>query len=113
MKTLTDFKKRIQIGAKVACTYHQETKKDANGKQLVGEDGRAIRYALDRGVREVSQVQTNAFTLKTTKTDGSIVDSWCHYPKASQCTFEDGKITINETNREGVIYPLLTYSFPN
>ena len=62
MKNLSDFKKRLSPGVKLA-TEH------AKLGQL--------------GVREVSRVQTNAFTLLTDK-NGEMVESWCYFPKTSE-----------------------------
>ena len=62
MKTLSDFKKRLSTGVKLD-TEH------AKLGQL--------------GIREVARVQTNAFTLLTEK-NGEMVESWCHFPKASE-----------------------------
>lgn len=61
MKTLSDFKKRLSPGVKLA-TEH------AKFGQL--------------GVREIERVQSNAFTLLTDK-NGEMVESWCYFPKAS------------------------------
>jgi hypothetical protein len=61
MKTLSDFKKRLSPGVKLA-TEHAK----------LGE----------LGIREIERVQSNAFTLLTDK-NGEMVESWCYFPKAS------------------------------
>lgn len=61
MKTLADFKRRIQVGVELE-TIH-------------------AKYG-SMGVRPVSIVQSNSFAMKTKKTDGTTSDSWCDYPKA-------------------------------
>jgi hypothetical protein len=108
--SVADFKRQIQLGAKLHCTYHQAfAGRDENGEALYKDE--------DKGIREVSIVQTNSFALKTTKTDGKVVDSWCGYPKASQCKFsDDGKIIIMEPDGRGrnddpkPWIPILTYT---
>ncbi len=82
MKTLADFKKAVTIGSQWVVTRHQ-------GK-FTGErdaQGRAIYSAVVMPPREVSIVQTNSFALKTTNTDGKVVDSWLQFPKAKDVKF--------------------------
>jgi len=80
-------------------------------------NGEAVYGDEDKGIREVSIKQTNSFALKTQKSDGKIVDSWCQYPKASQCKIlDENTIQILEEDyrvREGVkpLIPILTYKF--
>lgn len=103
MQTLSDFKRAIKIGTKLHCVYHRKY----NGRNPDG----TINYTTeDKGIREVSIVQTNAFTLKTIKSDGKVVDSWLSFPKATECkiTFPD-TIVIFETDRNNKTYPVLTY----
>lgn len=110
MKSLADFKRRLQVGVKLACVYHQE---------FAGRDEKGMTQYKDieRPVREVSIVQSNSFALKTQKTDGSWQDQWCDMPKASQVDFPDqDTIVIKEPDfriREGEqpLIPILTYKF--
>jgi len=108
MKTLADFKKRIQKGVKLACIFHQASAgRDENGQiKLIDED---------RGTREVNIVQTNSFTLLTPQKPELIklVDSWLSYPKASEIKIID-KDTIliycqDFRGHEPKLIPLCTY----
>lgn len=86
MKTLADFKRRIQTGVKIHTVWN-------NRGQLI-----------DRGVREIKTVQSNSFSILTEK-EGKQVESWVNYPKASEIQFEgetanifqDGKIILTYT----------------
>jgi len=109
MKSLSDFKKRLKVGVSIQTTFH------------TASDGRDEKGVLkfkdeDRGVREVSIVQTNSFALKTKK-DGKETDSWCQYPKASECKIlDENTIQILDRDfrvREGEkpLIPVLTYKF--
>lgn len=102
---LASFKKALTVGRKIACTFHLA---------ILGrnEDKTPIYGDEIKPVREISKVQSNSFAIKTEHTDGKIVDSWCSYPKASECTFENNTCTIYETDREGKKIKVLTYSFP-
>lgn len=103
VNTVADFKRLIQIGAKVACIFHRERA----GRD---EAGNVLYKDLDRGEREVTIKQTNSFALKTWQEgNGKFVDSWCSYPKASEVIIKDNKITILEKDREGKEIPILTY----
>lgn len=102
INTLADFKRLLTVGTMVHCIFHMERAgRDEKGNMLYKD--------LDRGAREVSIKQTNSFALKTVKTDGTTVDSWCHYPKAAECKIENNRITIYEEDREGKQIPILTY----
>jgi hypothetical protein len=96
---LAQFKKALQVGDLISCIAHKAT--------FVGRDEKnqavyAPKKMLDR---EISIVQSNAFAMKTTKTDGTVVDSWCQFPKASDCVFKvPGQVTILEDGE-----PILTY----
>lgn len=105
MKTLSDFKKRLTVGTKLEAIHHF----NFEGRM---PDGTPIYGDKNLGTREVSIVQSNSFALKTTRTTGEIVDSWCQYPKAKQVMFKDSDtITILEEQRDGKIVPVLTYKF--
>ena len=104
MKTVADFKRRIKPGVKLHCVYHQAT----NGRD---QSGKLILTDEDKGVRSVNIVQTNQFTLLTTKQNGEIVDSWINFPKASQCKIIDDNtilyldVDFRERDKE-VLIPL-------
>ncbi len=106
MKNLSDFKKRLKIGQKLQAVNHLTFA----GRNT--ETGEPIYQDKDLGVREISIVQSNSFALKTIKQDGSTVDSWCPYPKAKECVFNnENSITILEEQRSGALIPVLTYTF--
>ncbi len=105
INTVADFKRLLQLGAQVHCVYHMAfAGRDAQGQPIYKDE--------DKGVRKVSRKQTNSFALKTTKTTGEIVDSWCSYPKASEVIIKDNQITILEEDfrNKGTMIPVLTYS---
>lgn len=107
MKNLSEFKKSLKIGTKIHTVYHCES----NGRD---EKGQLIFMDKDRGIREVSVVQSNAFALKTVKSDGSTHDSFCQYPKAADVVInQDGSITIMEEDYrrkdEKIKMPVLTF----
>jgi hypothetical protein len=71
MKTLADFKKRIQTGVVVE-TYNHNLKRNF-------------------GQRQINLVQSNACTFLTS-VEGKLVDSWLYYPKAKDIEFEGENI---------------------
>jgi hypothetical protein len=97
--SLAEFKKLIQKDVLVGGIFHKYFE---NGK------GFSERKMEDR---PVNIVQTNAFTLKTKKTSGETVDSWFHFPKASQIKIVDKtRLEIYETEvRTGKTELILTY----
>lgn len=106
---LANFKRRLKVGVKLACIFHQESA----GRD---EKGVTIYVDKDRGIREVSIVQTNSFALKTQKTDGTWHDAWCEMPKASECKFPDeNTIVIHKQDYRQPdtkpLIPILTYRF--
>ena len=110
MKTLSDFKKRLKVGVLLSTIFHHEF----NGRDEKGEPKFKDK---DLGIRPVSIVQSNSFALKTKKADGSETNSWCAYPKASNCKIlDENTIQILEEDyrvREGEkpLIPILTYKF--
>lgn len=68
MKTLAEFKRRIQKGIELE-TIH-------------------ARFG-SYGIRTVSIVQSNSFALKTKISNEEVVDSWCQYPSAKDIEFPD------------------------
>ena len=108
MKTLSDFKKRLKTGVKLHTVYHNA---------VAGRDERGclIFKDEDKGVREVSIVQTNTFALKTLQ-GGNMVDSYCQYPKASEVQIlSENSIKILTADfrrgKEGEMISCLTYTF--
>jgi len=104
-KTISEFKKKLELGVKLHGINHTHF----NGRD---KDGVIIFKDLDLGIREVSIKQTNSFALKTTKKDGTVTDSWCGYPKASECVIKDNTLVIYQedfrSNMSGKI-KILTY----
>jgi len=109
MKTIADFKRRLVIGAKVHTTFHQASAgRDENNNLLLKDE--------DKGVREVSIVQSNSFAFKTIKSDGTVTNSWCDYPKVKEAIFiNDNTIQILtpdfRVRNSEVLIPCLTYTF--
>ena len=133
INTLSDFKKLLTIGKNVHCIFNQEF----NGRD---ENKNCIYKDADKGVRKVTIKQTNSFALETIKKEPiaakgmykdeaginhfneyetKIVDSWCAYPKASECIIKDNQLTILQENRRYIdlqgnfkmkMLPVLTYS---
>lgn len=112
MKTITDFKNRLQLGVKVHTIYHLA---------FAGRDPQTLEVIYkdeDKGEREVSKKQSNSFAFKTWKeSEQKFVDSWCNYPKVKECKFIDADtVQILEEDcrvREGEkpMIPVLTYKF--
>jgi len=110
MKTLADFKKRIQSGIKLHCIFHQ-----ASGGR--DENGKIILIDEDRGTREIKTVMTTQFTLLTPKKEDPTIltESWLSYPKASEFKIVDqDTVTFYAQDfreRETKLIPILTYKF--
>ena len=109
MKTIADFKRRLKPGIKLHSTFHQfSIGRDENGKIILGDH--------DKGIREVSIVQSNSFALKTKNNEGKEVDSWMSYPKSNECKFLDEN-TIQiltpdfRVRDKEVLIPCMTYKF--
>lgn len=110
MNTLSDFKKALHPGVKLNTIWHN---------RFAGRDeqGNIIHTDEDCGIREVSIVQSNSFAFKHTKSDGKVVDSWCSYPKASECriTSPDTIVILEPDYRVRIgtqpLIPVLTYQF--
>jgi hypothetical protein len=106
MKTLADFKRRIKPGVIIHGIFHRNLiGRDENNKCVWGNDL--------LGERVVSVVQTNAFALKTIRKDGTIMHSWCTFPKASQLRIvdEDTVTIMEQDDRTKESYSILTYKF--
>jgi len=90
MKNLSDFKKRLTVGANVETFNHNLSK--------------------SFGIRAIAEVNSNSFALNTQK-DGETVRSWCEYPKAKNFEIID-KDTALIYWGEGIRRtPILTYRF--
>lgn len=64
--------------------------------------------------REIAIVQSNAFAAKTLKTDGTLVDSWLHWPKASEVKIVDDQVLeVYEKDRDGNEVKILSYCILN
>jgi hypothetical protein len=113
MKTLADFKRKLKPGTKVHTTFHQaHAGRDGAGTLLFKDE--------DKGVREISIVQSNSFALKTMKTEAEgtqkMFDSWCQYPKAAEFKIldENTAVIFSPEFRRGMpegLIPCLTYKF--
>ena len=105
MKTLADFKRRIRPGVIIHGTFHRKFIGRENNECIWGDE--------DLGERGVSVVQTNSFALKTVRKDGTIMHSWCSFPRASQLRIldEDTVTIMEQDDRTKEFYPILTYKF--
>lgn len=89
IRTIADFKRALKLGAKVGSIRF-------NNRYQKNEAGEFITEEQPMPIREASIVQTNSFALKTTKSDGKIVDSWCPFPAKSEVHIENNIVTILE-----------------
>lgn len=99
MKTVTDFKRKIQIGVELETLYH---------KQWAGNDyyGNPKYQTVNLGIAPVSIVKR--------KRNGECTDSWINFPKASECKIVDpSTIEIYERNNKEELELVLTYKFVN
>lgn len=111
MKTLADFKRRIQLGVKLHGIFHRKFKEHDPENPL-----RIVYCDEDKGIREVSIVQSNAFALKTPSTGQTapFVNSWMHYPPAKMFkVIDDNTIQFMEPDVENKLIPFITYKFVN
>lgn len=107
MNTVSDFRKSLKVGTKLGCTFHMKF----NGRD---EKGNALYTDEQRPTREVSRVMSSKFALKTTRQDGRVEESFCEFPKATQASFENDRMTIYEhDDRTGKQIPILTYWIVN
>ena len=103
ISNLAQFKKALYVGLLLNCIQYKFTGKDPNGK---------LNFEKTvKPTRAVSIVQSNSFALKTTKTDGTVTDSWLAYPKATDCEIKDNKINCFTTHPIAGQYISLVYSF--
>lgn len=103
MKSVADFKRLVQVGTVIESIFHMVFKGRGEENKPIYENGPML-------TRTISIRQTNSFAIKTLKGE-KWEDSWCTYPKASECEFKDNRIIIYETNNQGR-FPVLTYWFP-
>lgn len=110
MKTVSDFKKAIQVGTQLHTIFHCEAKRDDTGNVLRDPDGLPVYTDKDLGTAPVTIVQTTQFAIERTWKDGTQKDSWCKYPKASECEVKENSITIFEDNDRRGRIKVLTYT---
>lgn len=109
INTLADFKKAINVGTKLNTIWHQYS-------ATKGENGYLIFESHTKENDEVSIVKSTQFAVKRKKKDGTFIDSWMQFPKASECTFNDNSVTINDETminfetREKKVLPFMTYT---
>lgn len=109
MKTVSEFKRALKPGVMMGTIYHQ--------KKFIGrnEKGVPMYEAEEQKPAPVTIVQSTQFAIERTMADGTKRDSWCKFPKASECKFEGGRVTIlDEDHRtgsdtKGQLIPILTY----
>jgi hypothetical protein len=107
--TLAEFKRALQVGRMVHTVYHCKT----DGER--GEKG-VIQYKDEsKGIARITQVKSSQFAVERMYKEVP-TDSWCNYPKATECRFnENGSITILEQDHRhgaptyGKMIPVLTY----
>lgn len=105
MKTLSDFKRKIQKGVKLHTTYHRKIA----GYNTI--DNVPLYENADLGIAEVSQVKSTQFAVRRLR-NGEYVDSWLTYPKASEFKIvDDNTIEIYEINANNEMELCLTYRF--
>jgi len=98
MRNLADFKRALTLGSRWDTIMH-------TGK-FIGRDENNKPHYIPTILedRPVSIVQSNSVAFKTTRTDGTEVDSWLQWPKAKDCVFNDNEINVYQ---DGVL--ILTY----
>lgn len=110
MKTVSDFKKALQVGTQVHTIFHCEAKRDETGNVVRDPDGLPVYTDKDLGTAPITIVQTTQFAIERIWKDGTKKDSWCKYPKASECEVKENSITIFEDNDRRGRVKVLTYS---
>jgi len=109
MKTVSDFKKALQVGTQVHTIFHCEAKRDETGNVLRNPDGLPVYTDKDLGTAPITIVQTTQFAVQRNY-KGTPTDSWCKYPKASECEVKENSITIFEDNDRRGRVKVLTYT---
>jgi len=89
MKTLSQFKKDIQVGNKIECIYFNWT-----GTTYTGVPEKM------QGVRTVESKNTVGFVLN---------GSHCDYPKATELEYEGNTFTISPKDQEGKVFQVRKY----
>lgn len=107
---LSQFKAKLSVGVKIETIHHMHptgVKRDGDGKVIRNEKGLPVYDPVNLGLSEVARVQSNAFTVWRDH-NGEKVESWCNFPKASQCTFnDDGSMTISEEYGAVITYKIV------
>lgn len=103
MKTLADFKRKIQVGVQLNTWYH---------KQPVNRDidGTIIYDTVFLGTAPVVKVQSTKFAIERIR-NGEKVESWIDFPKASECVVYENSIEIFEYDSNDNKSLVLTYQF--
>jgi len=110
MKTVSDFKKALQVGTQVHTIFHCEAKRVETGNVLRDPDGLPVYTDKDLGTAPITIVQTTQFAVERIWRDGTKKDSWCKFPKASECEVKENSITIFEDNDRRGRVKVLTYT---
>ncbi len=104
MKTVADFKRRIQPGIVLNTIYHKKLGGYTVGNQQMYENA-------DLGNAPVKTVKSTQFSIERIK-HGEKVESWIDFPKASQCKIVNSDtIQIYEKNSNNELDLILTYTF--
>lgn len=99
MKTISDFKNRIQVGVPIKTQVFHKVKES--------DDFVLVR---DWAFRKVSLKQSNSFALKTEKITGTKIeffDSYCEWPKKDQFSVIDDNTVKISLNFSYIIYQFL------
>lgn len=96
MKTLSDFKRLMVLGAKVRVTWHYEIR-------ILGNTGNTVLPVPPTEERHVSVVQSNGIAFR--RPDGR--DSWLYWPKAADFKVEEGKACFYSEGKKLLTYEVL------
>jgi len=89
MKTLSQFKKDIQIGDTIECVYFNWT----------GTTNTEVPEKM-KGIRTVERKNTVGFVLN---------GSHCEWPKASELEYEGNTFTISPKDKDGKVFQVRKY----
>ena len=98
---ISQFKKALKPGLKMGCRLIYYNQNPEN-KEL-------LPVVEERPIREIGRVQSNCFTLKTL-IKGEWVESYCNFPKATECIVRNNTLIIYE-ELVGRQLPVLEYWF--
>lgn len=100
MKTISDFKKRMVKGAKL------DSQRYLWREYPVGSGEFHWMLFNEFKDRVCTHSQSNSFACSVKKEDGSIVSSWCDWPKRGEVEFPDSDTAV--IRKEGI---MLVYQF--